>query len=348
MTAAIERAAITEGALTRTFEAEVAAALEARGAVATSSCTTALVLALRALDVKAGDHVLVPSYTCEALLHAVAMTGAETRLADSTFDPVRMDYNLAPESARAKLTPRTRAVIVPHMFGVAAQIDEIVALGVPVIEDVTLSLGAPQVGTRGAVTVSSFHASKMIACGEGGALLTRDAALLARARHLNGWEDEQAAARVDDAAGGPYELRYNFHMTDVAAALGSSQLRKLPAFIARRRALAKRYHAALSGLAGVTLPAADGGENLFFRFLVSVRGCRPADVIRAFAAAGIEAGRGVFPPLHRFTGEPDASFPGAMRAVESLVSIPLYPALSDEEVQRVLDVSSEVLGRLCK
>lgn len=342
----IKQHLISQGETTRCFEKEYARYLGAVGAVATSSGTSAILLALKTVGVKSGDEVIVPSYTCLAVLNAVIQAGARPVLIDNNYDPVRMDFNIMIEKVYAKISVKTSALIIPHMFGVAVDVDELVRTGIPVIEDITLSLGATchgkPVGCRGMVSVCSFHASKMITCGEGGALAAMSEDVYERARYLNGWENEQAQLRLQDTHLPAYELRFNFHLSDVAAALGLSQLKRLPFFVERRRSLAACYSKALSGIAHLTCPDTSTG-NVFFRYLVALEGRHPTRVIEEFAKKGIEVGRGVYPPLHRYLGESPLDFPGAERAVSSLISIPLYPALTDEEVDEILVASVMIL-----
>lgn len=343
---AIKGHLIAQGETTSRFEQEFASHLGAVGAVATSSGTAALLLALKTVGVRPGDEVIMPSYTCLAVLHAVVQAGARPVLVDNRYDPVGMDFNIALEEVFAKISPRTTAMIIPHMFGVPVVVDKLVGTGIPVIEDITLSLGATDrgkpVGSRGVVSVCSFHASKMIACGEGGALAAMSAETYAKARYLNGWESEQAPLRLQETDLPAYELRFNFHLSDVAAALGLSQLKRLPGFIERRRALAARYSAALAPIPGIICPD-PRANNVFFRYLVALKENNPARVIQKFAASGIEVGRGVYPPLHRYLGEMPMDYPGAERAIGSLISIPLYPALTDDEVPKILAASTTIL-----
>jgi perosamine synthetase len=297
------------------------------------------------LDIGPGDDVIMPSYTCVAVMNAVVQVGASPILADSRYDVPSMDYNVSAETLAAARTTRTRAVIVPHMFGTAASVGPIKDLGLPVIEDITLSLGATHrarpVGSFGDISVCSFHASKMMACGEGGMLASKDRDLLTKARYLNGWADEQAAMRLSDRIE-PYRLRYNFRMSDLGAALGRSQLRKLSTFISRRQALADQYSVRLSSLPGVQVPnAADG--SVFFRYLVAVPQNTVVERIRRYAECGIEAGRGVYPGLHRSLAKPAGEYPGAEMAMATLISVPLYPALNDDQVEHILRVSEKVL-----
>ena len=343
---AVRRGAITQGVLARSFEEDLARFLGVAGAVATNSCTSALVLAMAALEIGPGDEVALPSYTCLALLNAVVQAGAVPRLADNAYDVPNMDYNVTAEALQRVITPRTRALILPHMFGCPADIEPILKIGPPVIEDITLSLGSlyhkKPVGAMGAFSVCSFHASKMIACGEGGMLASPDPALVAKARYLNGWADEQPAARLSDRIEA-YRLRYNFHLSDIAAALGKSQLRKLPSLAARRRALAEQFSARLAGVPGLQSPIVTERSNVFHRYLVAVEPGTVVSRIERFARAGIETGRGVYPPLHRFLGQSGEAYPGAERATSTLVSIPIYPSLAEEQVEYLLQVSEEVL-----
>jgi dTDP-4-amino-4,6-dideoxygalactose transaminase len=348
MLAAVRAGAISAGEGTVRFAEALAGAVGARGGVATPSATTALVLALRALGVAAGDEVILPSYTCVAVLHAVVQSGATPVLADSECDPERMDYNLGARHVAAAATRRTRAVIVPHMFGTAADVEAIRDLGIPIVEDIALSLGAETasgrpVGSVGELAVCSFHASKMLACGEGGMLLCGSEDLLRRARDLNGWADEQVEQRFG-AVPRPYELRYNFRLSDVHAACGLSQLARLPATIERRRALARRYAGELRGLPGVLLPDVALPGRVYFRFMVFLRDRDPVEVLRAFAARGIEGGRGVYPALHQFLRCSDDAFPETATALRGALSIPLYPGLQEDEIDRILAASGEVLG----
>jgi dTDP-4-amino-4,6-dideoxygalactose transaminase len=347
---AVGRGAISQGSIASLFEQEFSRFLGMKGGVATNSCTSALLLALKTLGVGQEDEVVLPSYTCLAVLHAVVQAGARPVLTDNCCNPLDMNYNMTAETIRRVLNSRTRAIIVPHMFGVPAEIDEIINFGVPVIEDITLSLGARHkgqpVGSWGAMSVCSFHASKMIACGEGGMLTASTKDLHEKACYLNGWETEQMSARFSPAKKSQYELRYNFHMSDLAAALGMSQLAQLPKFLERRKELAGSYDERLSRLKGVVTPAIDARENVFFRYLVFLKDRDLIEILKSYAQAGIEAGRGVYPALHCCMALADpVCFPGAEKAMGGVLSIPLYPALRDEEVEHILQTTERVLSR---
>ena len=339
---------ITQGRVAERFETAFADAIGAVGGVATQSATSAIVLALRVLGVGSGDEVILPSYTCLAVLHAVIQSGATPVLVDNSCDPAEMDYNLGPAHVAAAIGKRTAAIIVPHMFGVAAEIDAIRQFKLPVIEDITLSVGAQTrsgrpVGSMGDLAVCSFHASKMLTTGEGGMLLANDPGLLSSARELNNWVDNQVAHRFGGEVEA-YSLRYNFRLSDIHAACGLSQLSRLAEFIQTRRALAHRYAIELQGLDGVELPNVALAGRVYFRFMVYVKNRDIVDILQEFGQFGIEAGRGVYPPLHHFLGLGKTAFPGAEKAACGTLSIPLYPALNDDEIGRILAAAKSVLG----
>jgi len=167
--------------------------------------------------------------------------------------------------------------------------------------------------------------------------------LYKKASYLNSWESEQISERFSSPKKQRYELRYNFRMSEMSAALGISQFSKLPKFLLRRRKLAELYTGKLSRLEGILVPAVDKHENLFFRYLVFLKNRNVIEVLKLYAQAGIEAGRGVCPALHRYLRKDPAHFVGAEKAMGGALSIPLYPALSDEEVERILRTTEKVL-----
>ncbi|MSS73889.1 MAG: DegT/DnrJ/EryC1/StrS family aminotransferase [Candidatus Latescibacteria bacterium] len=327
--AVIRSGQLSGGERVAAFERGLAARVGMRQAVAVSSGTAALHLALLALGVGAGDEVALPSYVCSALLHAVRYTGAAPLLVD--VDPET--FNLDAGDLRRRVTRRTRAVILPHMFGLPADVEAVQGVGLPVIEDCAMGLGAG-VGGRpaggwGDLAVFSFFATKVIACGEGGMVAARDEALAARARDLRTYDGREDAA-----------VRFNYKLSDLHAAVGEVQFGRLDAFITRRREIAARYSLALSG-ASCGLPVQAPG-HIFFRYVVRVRG-DVEGVIAAFERAGVAARRPVFCPLHRSLGMSQEAFPGAEAAQGSALSLPLYPALSEEEVETVIRAAQEIL-----
>lgn len=306
-------------------------------AAAVSSGTTALQLTLLGLGIGPGDEVIIPSYVCAALWHAVRAAGAEPVLADCTGDT----FNICPVDAKERITDRTRAIIVPHLFGQSADLDPLLSFGVPVIEDCAQSLGSlyrsHPTGSFGTAAVFSFYATKMIAAGEGGMVVSRDDRLISLIRDLRDYDEK------DDLC-----LRLNAKLTDLQAALALSQLGKLPDFIARRRVIAGRYDRVLEHC-GLTPPCRrDDRDHIFFRYVLLT------EAAEAFMAAmenrGVICRRPVFRPLHRYLGQ--TGFPMTDKIWQCAVSLPLYPGLTEEEIAAMETALAEsgrgILGRLAE
>lgn len=319
---------LAQGPEVEALEAEAAAALGTRHAVALAHGTAALHLALLGLGAGPGRTVLVPSYGCTSLLNAVALTGASPVLVDCAPGSTDMDL----EDARARLRPDTAAVLVPHLFGRPLDVREL-ERHAAVLTDGTHApgarLGSRSAARQGRACAFSFYATKMLAAGEGG-LLATDASSLARlARDLRSYDE-----RPD------YRLRFNYKMTEVSAAVLRVQLRRLPEFLARRRALAALYRAELAGV--LELPAPLPGE-VPYRFTARVPARRLPSLLRRLREQGVGAARPVFRPLHRYLGLPAGDHPWAEEAWRRTLSLPLHPSMSDGDAERVV---AAVLGAL--
>jgi dTDP-4-amino-4,6-dideoxygalactose transaminase len=318
---------LAEGPETAAFERELGIQVGAPHAVVVSSGTAALHAVLAGMGIGAGHEVIIPSFVCAALLHAVARTHATPVPAE--IDPGTL--NLDPQDVARRLSRRTAAVILPHMFGRPADMEGLLGLGVPVIEDCAQSLGAVHggrpVGSFGRAAVFSFYATKVIATGEGGMVATASAELAARVKDLKTYDK-----REDHAP------RFNYKLTDIQAAVGRVQLRRLAAFIRRRRAIAARYRAAFQDSAA-RLPPADTG-HIYFRYVIDI-GADCTGFIRRVAQSGIGCERPVYIPLHRLLKLD--GFPRTEQAWRQCVSIPIYPSLTDAEVERITDVVSGLL-----
>ena len=319
---------LAQGAEVEAFERELATRLGVAAVAAVSSGSAALELALRALDVGPGDEVVVPTYACDALHHAVTRCGAAPVLADAdpeTFGPSAKDV-------AHRLTRRARAVVVVHPFGLALDLDAFLALGVPVVEDCAQAIGARvagrAVGSRGALAIGSFYATKLITSGEGGAV-AGPAERVARVRDARDYDEREELIP-----------RFNFKLTDIQAALGRSQLGRLDTFVARRRAIAARYRARLGSVAGCHPPRDRGERHVFHRFVVTIE--RPlGPLIDDLRERGVMARRPVFRPIHRALGL--AGYPEADRLWTQCLSLPCYPSLADAEVDAVGAALAEAL-----
>ncbi len=298
------------------------------GAVATGSGSQALLLALVSLGIGAGSRVALPAFTCSAVLHAVQWAGAEPLLLDCA------EGGIAPSPAA--LEPGlVDAVILVHPWGYPLEADAWRPLAPILIEDCAGSLGAEHggrpLGAAGDAAVVSFYATKMLCAGEGGLLAVRTAAGLETARDLRDYDGRDTPAR-----------RFNFKLSDLQAALASVQWSRLAEFIARRRALARRYDAAVPALGLEPVRPPEGAAPGYFRYLCWLG--RDADELLALCEErGVHCRRPVPVTLDRLTGSDP--LPHAHTAWRRLISLPIYPSLTEVEQQRVLDVLAEARTR---
>ena len=321
---------LAQGPQVAALEDEVGRFLTLPPGVATSSGTAALHLALLSLGVGPGDEVLLPAYVCSAPLLAVSHVGAVPVLVD--VEPVT--GNMDPLDLKKRLTRRSKAIIVVHLFGMPAATKEFLAPGLPVIEDCAQALGAWQqkgkVGTFGDLSVCSFYATKLITTGEGGMLLGRDQSLLERARDLREYDKKDTLT-----------VRFNYKMTDIQAAMGRVQLGKLGRFLARREALAEVYTARLASSRCILPPHIQG--RIYYRYVISVPQ-NPAVLIRRLFDRGVEAARPVYRPLHHYLEQ--KGYPGADEAWSSHLSLPLHPSLVPGEVLEVCWAFQETMEEI--
>jgi perosamine synthetase len=309
---------VADGPCEEDFSRQAAGWLGGTGGVAVNSGTSALHLALLVAGVVPGAEVLVPAYCCAALLNAVELAGGVPVLVDA--EPG--GFNLCPGDARRRLTPRTAAVVVAHMFGRPAPIDPFLDLSVPVVEDCAQCLGAAEggvlAGSRGALAIGSFYATKVITTGQGGLVSTHDPAYLERLNDLVDYDNRDE-----------WRPRFNYRMSELQAALGLWQLERLPTFLARRRSIAGFYdrHLATAGS-----PPPDG--TIHYRYILRVPDAGAA--IAYLQGKGIDAKRPVYRPLHQYLG---GDYPHAQAAHEQIVSLPIYPMLGDSEAERVVEAA---------
>ena len=350
---------LTTGPEVGRFERAFADLVGAEHAVAVMNGTAALHLAMLAAGVGPGDEVIVPTMTFAASANAARYVGAEARFCDVRADTLGIDV----EHAAGLITPRTRAIVVVDYAGIPCELDEVMALaaehGLVVVEDACHAVGATyrgrRVGSIAHLSTFSFHPVKHLTTGEGGMVTTDDPDLDHRLRRLRGHGIDSDFRRREAAGTWEYdvvELGYNFRLSDINAALGASQVTKVPGWVKRRRELAAQYRELLRDLPLTMLVEPDHVRASWhlFPILLDVETGAPArsEVFAHLRAAGI--GVNVhYRPLHLHTTFQQAArglrFPVAEAAYERLLSLPMWHGLLDEEQGRVIAELAAALRR---
>ncbi|NYI08480.1 DegT/DnrJ/EryC1/StrS family aminotransferase [Allostreptomyces psammosilenae] len=330
---------VVQGPEVAAFEEEFADLVDGRICVAVNSGTSGLHLALLALGIGPGDEVIVPSFTFAATANAVRLAGATPVFADIEPD----SYCLDPRAVASAIGPATAAIMPVHLYGHPAPMDGLVRLarrhGLAVVEDAAqahaAALGGRPVGTFGDAAVFSLYPTKNMHSLEGGMVVVPDGAV---ARTLRLLRNQGMERRYDNEIVG-----FNVRMTDVAAAIGREQLRKLPMWTDRRRAHARTLDA---GLRGVVVPTvADGAAHVYHQYTVRVvgdgRSGRDA-FQRALARRGVGSAVYYPIPVHRLpsfrhpAGRPPADLPETDRAADEVLSLPVHPSLDPADLAHVL------------
>jgi perosamine synthetase len=325
----IESGMLTMGPRVPEFEAALARACETHHAVAVSSGTAALHLAVLALGLDPGDEILVPAYTFPATANVVALAGLHPVLVD--VDPTTMNI----DTAQLEVGPRTRAILAVHLFGRPARIEELPDL--PLIEDAAGALGARRAGrtcgSLGLAACLSFHPRKIVTTGEGGAVTTDDERIADAVRRLrnHGWRDGEMPAPG-----------LNYRLSDLLCAIGTTQLARLDHLLAERTRIAGAYAERLGHLP-VVLPEADDGDVHGWQAYV-IQVDRRDEVLAALRADGIEAQIGTYalPLLGAYRDQ--GFYPGATHAYEHALALPFHTRLTESELDRVAEALDKLVS----
>jgi perosamine synthetase len=350
---------VSQGPKVKEFEDRVAAFVGAKHAVATNSCTSAIHLGLRTQGVGAGHEVILANTTCMANVNAIAMAGATPVFVD--IDPD--NYNLNPVLIDGAITERTKAILIIDQIGLAADLDAIRSIAdkhnLVIVDDAATALGGEYKGTRlgghGLVATFSFHPRKMITTGEGGMLLTDNDEIAAQARVLR-----SAGASVSDLerhkAKGTilqkyHVCGYNYRMTDIQAAIGLIQMNRLPTILQERARQGRYYNNVFANNEGLITPFVPNYAKHTYSSYMLKTGPKVEvgldEILSKLAEKGISARYGI-PPLHRepyFDGHgySDEMFPVSCSVAKSTFFIPIFPGLTDDEMQYVAETVRSIV-----
>ena len=359
---------VTTGPKARRFEQDFVQFLgdDSLQAIAVNSATAGLHLALEALGIGPGDEVITTTHTFTATAEVVRYMGADVVLVD--IDPATL--NIDPKAIEAAITPRTKAIMPVHYAGLSVDMDAVMAIarkhGLKVVEDAAHALPTTfkqqTIGTlQSDVTVFSFYANKTITTGEGGMLVTRDEAIAARCKvmRLHGISRDAFDRFTAKVPSWYYEIvapGFKYNLTDIAAALGLHQLKRVRGFQVRREQIAQRYDEAFADLPIIAppRPVNEGDLHAWHLYVVRLSDAAPINrdqLIESLFADGI--GVSVhYIPLHlhpywreRYDLKPE-QFPHSQRAYERMVSLPLYTKMTDADVERVITSVRKAFGAL--
>ena len=351
---------LTQGPAVVKFEADLAKACGAKYAVACANGTAALHLACLAAGLKPGDEAIVPAITFAATANAALYCGAEPVIVDIRPDTLTMD----PAAFKRALTPKTKAVLPVHFTGLPADMKEIAAIaktrGLMVIEDAAHALGAVYRGKRvGAcdhsdMAILSFHPVKHATTGEGGAILTNSPELYARLKQFrsHGITRDSSLLENKNEGGWYYEMQalgFNYRIADILCALGSSQLKKLPAFLKRRRVIAKLYRAGFAGHPEITLQKQPEDRlNAWHLFTIQVPARKRRALYDFLHKRGVLVNVHYIPvhklPFYQRRGWAGKRLPNAEAYYAGALSLPMHAALTDADVKRVIKTVREGLS----
>jgi perosamine synthetase len=353
---------VTQGPMVKRFEELIAARHQVKYALTVTSCTAALHLAALALGLRAGDEAIVPAFTWVTSANCVEYTGAKAVFAD--IEPGT--FNLDPAAFEAAITPQTKAVVVVHLFGLAARMDEILAVAkrhnLRVIEDAACAIGTAYdgrpVGGIGDIGCFSFHPRKVVTTGEGGAVTTNDDNLAKMVMSLRCHGDSIFFLPPDPNAGKPYtmdpfdNLGYNYRLSDIQAAVGVAQMTKLEELLAERKGWGERYNRLLADLPDLALPIVPPKcGHTYQSYVVRVKEGgveRRNRIMDALTAGNIQSRPGTH-AVHRlgyyqkkYDLRPEM-FPNACLGEDTTITLPIFPGMTEDDQDFVVNALRQAM-----
>jgi len=330
----IKSSQVAKGVFVDQLQSKMNRIIGLRHSFATSNGTAALHLALLSLGIKKSDDVIIPSYTCTALLNVIYYVGANPVLVDIDAET----FNLTPNTIKHKLTKKTKAIIVTHTFGFPGDLDGILKLGIPIIEDCAHSIGSlykgKPTGTKGRIAIFSMYATKMLSSGEGGMICTNDNTIAKRICDLNNPDKRE-----------DYKVRYNYKMSDLTAGLALNQLKKLKRFVDCRISIATKYKKAFATLPVNFQKQLPMTRPNYYRFIDFTS--KANKIIKFMQHHGIMCDKPVHKPLHHYIGS-TGSFTGTDAVWNMAVSVPIYPALKDKQILRIINTTKSYFNNYSK
>ena len=322
---------LEEGEIVEELETLFCNNFKKKHAFAVSNGFAAIHLSLIALGIKQDDEVIIPSYTCSALLNPILLLGGTPVI----IDVEENSFNIDIKKLKNRITSKTKAIIVPHIFGFPAKIDEIISMNIPVIEDCAQSIGGKYksrlLGSFGKLGVFSFYASKMITGGDGGMIITDDDNLAETIKNYRYYGHKKLHKFV----------AYNYHMTNLPASLIISQMNRLESFIAKRKNIASIYDSILWKRSDVFIEFQNKVESCYYRYPVKLN--MNIDMVKAeMFNSGIQCGYGVLEGMHQMLNLPASNFNETEKNLKSILSLPIYPSLQEKDVYYI----SETLLKL--
>jgi len=333
------------------FEEALKHYLKAEQVVATNTGTSALHLALEALDIGQGDEVIIPSLTYVAAFQAITATGAIPVPCDIYPDTLLTDI----EDARKRITPRTKVIMPVHYAGNPCNMDALLEIrekhNIRIVEDAAHALGSlyegRAIGSFGDITCFSFDSIKNITCGEGGAVVCNNEELAEKMRlkrllgierksHTSSWKERSPFFEVKTQG-------FRYHMSNINAAIGFEQLKKIDSFISRRREICRRYDEAFKDISGIVPLQADYNEVAPHIYVIRVKNGKRDHLMNYLESRDIEPGINYIPNhLHPFYSNISVNLPETERAFKEILTLPLHYGLSDNDIQTV--IQETILG----
>ena len=344
---------VAQGPKVKEFEGDVARKIGSKYAVAVTNCTAALHLALLSSGISSGDEVLVADYTFPATGHAVLYCRANPVFVDINPDT----YNIDPEKIEHLITNKTKAIIPVHTFGQPARMDEIIDIArnhdLTVIEDAACALGAQYkgkyAGAIGDIGCFSFHARKGITTGEGGMLVTNNEEIAEKARHLStfgmtsAWEREK---KVKFSVPEFVDVGYNYKMSDITAAIGVVQLRRLEKIIERKRTLAQYWDVRLDEIEGIKKPYTDSDTISIYQSYVALLDPTIGrnKMIQDLLSRGIQTQIGTYASHMQPVYHAPQMCPCSQDIFHRAISLPMYYTLQETEIDVVAETIQHIIG----